>query len=52
MDVYEICAIILISGITAHLVSCYEMTKASKIMKNAMRDYAEKTEKIIRDKLS
>lgn len=41
MNGYEICAVILVSGLTAHLVSCYEMVKARKMLEGLMDDYAK-----------
>ena len=41
MAIYTICAVILMSGLTAHLVSCYEMIKARKMMERIMDDYAK-----------
>lgn len=40
MNGYEICAVILISGITAHLVSCYEIMKLEKLVEQSMDNYA------------
>ena len=41
MTIYTICAVILISGLVAHLVSCYEMMKARKMIEGLMDDYAK-----------
>ena len=41
MNGYERCAVILVSGLTAHLVSCYEMVKARKMIEDLINDYAK-----------
>lgn len=49
MSFYEICTIILISGITAHLVSCYEIVRMEKMMEQVMDEYAEEIQKIVQE---
>lgn len=50
MSFYEICAIILISGITAHIVGCYEIVRMEKMMEQCMDEYAKKIQEIIKHK--
>ena len=50
MTIYTICAVILISGLTAHLVSCYEMVKARKMIEGLMDDYAKRLVDITKHK--
>lgn len=49
MSFYEICTIILVSGITAHLVSCYEIVRMEKMMEQVMDEYAEEIQKIVQE---
>ncbi len=48
MSIYEICAIILVSGITAHIVGCYEIVRMEKMMEQFMDEHATKIQEIIR----
>lgn len=50
MSGYEICAVILIAGLTAHLVSCYGIVRMEKLMEKAMDDYSKKIQEIIKRK--
>ena len=42
MNAYEICAVVLIAGITAHLVFCYKVAKIEKILQKIMQEHVEK----------
>ena len=50
MTIYTICAVILISGLTAHLVSGSEMVKARKMIEGLMDDYAKRLVDITKHK--
>ena len=50
MGVYEICATILVSGITAHIVECYEIAKIEKLVEKSMNEYAKKIQEIVKRK--
>lgn len=50
MSFYEISAIILVSGITAHIVGCYEIVRMEKMMEQFMDEHAKKIQQIIKHK--
>jgi len=49
MSFYEICTIILISGLTAHIVGCYEIVRMGKMIEQLMNEYAEEIQKIVQE---
>ena len=51
MGFYEICAIILVSGIIAHIVVAFEMQKASKILDIAMEKHNEEIKQLLKASL-
>ena len=50
MNAYEICAVVLIAGITANLVFCYKVAKIEKILQKIMQEHVEKIWEITKRK--